>query len=138
MPNCGIERAKVARKMPSDVVANRCRAVPAKNSGSEPSMGTPISPRTMPLRANAEATMTTAAIARILPAMISKGVTGITSRCSSVPCSRSRIRAAPVRTMDNIVMLLMICITPPNQALFSSGLKRARSTSSTGALATAR
>jgi hypothetical protein len=64
--------------------------------------------------------------------MIWAGVTGITSRCSMVPCSRSRISAAPVRMMDSSVMWLMICTTEPNQALSSAGLKRARNARSTG------
>ena len=32
-----------------------------------------------------------------------------------MPCSRSRIRAAPARMTDSMVMLSMIFITPPNQ-----------------------
>ena len=51
----------------------------------------------------------------------------MTSRCSIVPCSRSRISAAPVRMIDSMVMLLMTSITAPNQDLFSFGLKRTRS-----------
>ena len=35
--------------------------------------------------------------------MISNGVTGITSRCSMVPCSRSRMSAAPVRMIESMV-----------------------------------
>ncbi len=67
-----------------------------------------------------------------LASMISVGVTGMTSRCSMVPCSRSRISAAPVRMMESMVTLLMICITPPNHILLSEGLKRARTSSATG------
>ena len=40
----------------------------------------------------AEATTMTRPLAQILASMISVGVSGITSRCSIVPCSRSRIR----------------------------------------------
>lgn len=64
--------------------------------------------------------------------MISVGVTGMTSRCSMVPCSRSRISAAPVRMMDSIVTLLMISIRLPNQACVRLGLKRMRTARSTG------
>ena len=42
--------------------------------------------------------------------------TGMTSRCSIVPCSRSRISAAPVRITVSIVTLLITCITEVNQA----------------------
>ena len=52
----------------------------------------------------AEAMMTTSPMLQTLLIMISKGVTGITSRCSMVPCSRSRIRAAPVSTMESMVI----------------------------------
>ena len=54
--------------------------------------------------------------------MISAGTTGITRRCSTVPCSRSRISAAPVSITANIVILLIICITEVNQADFKFGL----------------
>ena len=64
--------------------------------------------------------------------MISAGVTGITSKCSMVPCSRSRISAAPVKMIDSIVTWLMSSISEPNHAWLSDGLKRARITSSTG------
>ena len=132
MPNCGMLRASVAMNMPMEVVANRLRAAPAKNNTMEPSMGTPRTPRTMRLRDRKEAISTTRAIDQTLESMICAGVTGITSRCSMVPCSRSRISAAPVRMMDNSVMWLMICTTEPNQALSSAGLKRARKARSTG------
>ena len=54
--------------------------------------------------------------------MISEGTTGITSRCSTVPCSRSRMSAAPVRITVIMVRLLMICITEVNQLDFKFGL----------------
>jgi hypothetical protein len=115
-----------------EVVANRHSAEPARNSGTEPSMGTFSRPRTTNCSDRAAASSTTAPMDQTLASMISVGVTGMTSKCSMVPCSRSRIRAAPVRMMDSMVTLLMICISEPNQVLFSSGLKRARSDSSTG------
>ena len=34
-PNCGMERATVAMKMPMEVVANKCSVAPSKNSGTE-------------------------------------------------------------------------------------------------------
>jgi hypothetical protein len=39
-----------------------------------------------------------------------------------VPCSRSRMRAAPVRMIDSMVIWLMICDRLPNQLLSSVGL----------------
>ena len=39
-----------------------------------------------------------------------------------MPCSRSRIRAAPVRMIDSMVTWLMISITPPEQMPFGLGL----------------
>ena len=91
----------------------------------------------MKTRANAQATSTTSAIDQILLVMISNGVTGITSRCSIVPCSRSRINAAPVSTIESIVTWLTTSMTAPNQDLLSSGLKRALRTRSTGSVAAA-
>ena len=136
-PNCGMERARVPRKMPSAVVANNCRAVPARNSASEPWTGTLRMPSTTTASAKADATSTTSPIAHTLLIMISNGVTGITSRCSTVPCSRSRIRAAPDRMMESRVTWLITSITEPNQALLYSGLKRARRSRLTGEVMTA-
>ena len=70
--------------------------------------------------------------------MISVGVTGMASRCSMVPCSRSRISAAPHSRMETMVTWLINCVIAPNQPLSSVGLKRARSASSTGAAAAPR
>ena len=57
--------------------------------------------------------------------MISKGLTGITIRCSTVPCSRSRIKAAPVSSTERIVMLFMTCITEVNHRESPFGLNLA-------------
>jgi hypothetical protein len=64
--------------------------------------------------------------------MISAGTTGITRRCSTVPCLRSRISAEPVRITVNIVRLLIICITEVNQLDFKFGLNFTRVTILTG------
>mmetsp|Transcript_91075 Transcript_91075/g.253590 ORF Transcript_91075/g.253590 Transcript_91075/m.253590 type:complete len:200 (+) Transcript_91075:580-1179(+) len=135
MPNCGIERASVARKMPSEVVANRCSAAASANSATEPCTGTPSAPCTMKLSEAMAATSTTRPMDQTLASMISPGVTGITSRCSTVPCSRSRISAAPVRMMESMVTLLMISISEPNQGCSRLGLKRMRTARSTGGVA---
>ena len=71
-------------------------------------------------------------LARIFENMISAGTTGMTSRCSTVPCSRSRISAAPVRMTVSIVRLLITCITDENQLDLRLGLNFARVTILTG------
>jgi len=81
---------------------------------------------------SAVATSTTLPMLSTLLVMISAAVTGMTSRCSNVPWSRSRIRAAPERMMDSMVTVLMTEVTAPNQAGSSEGLKRARTARSTG------
>ena len=131
-------RASVAMKMPIEVVANRCRAAPARNRATDPSIGTCSSPRTMNVNDSAADASTTSPIDHTLATMISVGVTGMTSRCSMVPCSRSRISAAPVRMMDSMVTLLMISISAPNQAWVRLGLKRMRTARPTGGSALAR
>ena len=70
-------------------------------------------------------------LAQILASMISVGVSGITSRCSIVPCSRSRIRAAPARNMAMRVMLLMSCTTAMKGVTSRFGLNCARMTRAT-------
>ena len=49
-----------------------------------------------------------------------------------VPCSRSRMTAAPARIIDSMVTLLMICMMAVNQLDSRFGLKRERWTSTTG------
>ena len=73
--------------------------------------------------------------AQIFATMISDGFTGITRRCSMVPCSRSRISAAPVRRTDRMVTLLMTCITALNQLESRFGLNMARTTRLIGSAA---
>lgn len=103
-PNCGMPRATVASRMPSEVVANRCSKAPPRNSAIEPCSSTCNRPRTTPNSETVVASITTDAIDHSLASRISSGTTGITSRCSTVPCSRSRIRAAPARITDSMVM----------------------------------
>ena len=66
--------------------------------------------------------------------MTSAGVTGITSRCSTVPRSRSRIRADPVSRTDSMVTMSISPTTPPNQDRVRFALKRTRSSTTTGVL----
>ena len=46
---------------------------------------------------------TTSPFAQIFAIMISAGLTGMTSKCSTVTCSRSRSNAAPTRTIASKV-----------------------------------
>ena len=48
---------------------------------------------------------------------------GITSKCSIVPCSLSRITAAPTRIIDKTVTLVTISMTEVNQWDWLLGLK---------------
>ena len=82
-----------------------------------------------------DATTITAPLARILAAMISSGVTGITRRCSTVACSRSRMSAAPVRIIERIEMLLITSITEVNHIECRFGLNLMRTSRSTGSIA---
>jgi len=43
-----------------------------------------------------------------------------------VPCSRSRMKAAPTRMMVSMVTLLITSMTPPNHTPIRLGLKRTR------------
>ncbi len=83
-------------------------------------IGTDNSPCTTKVSAKAEATSTTSPMDQTLLIMISIGVTGITSRCSMVPCSRSRISAAPVRIIESIVTEEITFVIAPNHPLFNS------------------
>ena len=97
-PNCGMERRdgaeQDAERGDEEQVERRRRPGTA---GREPAIGTPSSRCTTSNSDSPAATMMTSPFAQILASMISNGDTGITSRCSIVPCSRSRITAAPVR-----------------------------------------
>jgi hypothetical protein len=57
---------------------------------------------------------------------ISNPVSGMTMRWSMVPCSRSRISAAPDRMIASMVTLLMIDITEVNHAVVMLGLNSMR------------
>lgn len=100
-------------------------AAPAMNRMRLPSMGTCASPCTTTAKEMPDATSITAPMKQTSRSKISVGVTGMTSRCATVPCARLRMGAAPVGMMESMVTLLMICITAPNHDLWSVGLKRA-------------
>ncbi len=118
----------------ADVVANNSNTAPMKNKLNEPVMGTPKAQRTTTCKDTNDASNTTKLMDQTLAVMISNTVTGITSKCSTVPCSRSRINAAPVKIMLNIVTLFTTCMMLRSQVLSKVGLKRARKASSTGKL----
>ena len=99
-PNCGIERAMVARKMPMrgdreqvETGAEHEERDRAGDRDAEHASGRPASSD------SSAATTMTKPLAQTFASMISVGASGMTSRCSTVPCSRSRIRAAPVSRM---------------------------------------
>ena len=125
-------------KIATAVVANRCSDAPTRKRATEPSMGTSSAPRITRFSETDVASSTTAPIDHILASMISAGVTGMTSRCSTVPCSRSRISAAPVRMIDSIVTWLTSSMREMNHDCRSAGLNRARRARSTGGTATLR
>ena len=85
-PNWGMLRASVAMKIPMDVVTKRCNVATARNSASEPSSGTLSAHCTIKFSENAVARKTASPSDHNLPSMFSVGVTGMTSRCSMVPC----------------------------------------------------
>ena len=72
--------------------------------------------------------------AQTLEIAISKGVSGKARRCSIVPCSRSRISAAPVRTIVSVVIWLMRATMLVNQDVSPLGLKALRTTTRDGEL----
>ncbi|MCY1450686.1 hypothetical protein D9M71_675120 [compost metagenome] len=79
-PNCGVERARVARKIPSAVLANRYSAVTARNKPSDPANGTPSAPLTTTSSDTQVHSTTTRALLPIFASMISSAVSGSTSR----------------------------------------------------------
>ena len=110
------------------MVANRYAAAPARNSGIDPSSGTPSAPWTTKRSERSAAIRMTSPLAHILAKAISLARTGITSRCSIVPCSRSRMTAAPTSRIDRIVMFSITDMTEWNQDPTRFGLKKARIT----------
>ena len=65
-----------------------------QEQATDPSIGTCSSPRTMNVNDSAADASTTSPIDHTLATMISVGVTGMTSRCSMVPCSLADQRGA--------------------------------------------
>jgi len=64
----------------------------------------------------------------VLLLAIEAGDTGMTKRCSSVPCSRSRMTADPTRRIARIVTELMTCIAPLKRTPSRFALKAKRTT----------
>ena len=102
------------------------------NSGIEPAIGIAQQPRTTSTSESPTATVMTSPLAQTFAMAISKGVSGMTSRWSIVPCSRSRMTAAPARMIASIVTLLMMPMMLVNHAVLTFGLKATRTASPTG------
>ena len=96
-------------------------------------IGEPIHQWTTNCSDSVAATRMTRPLAIIFATMISGATIGMTSRCSTVPCSRSRISAAPVRMTVSIVIWLMTCVIAENHAVLRFGLNAARTTRLIGA-----
>ena len=96
-------------------------------------MGTCNTPRTTSTIDAATATRITSAFDQTLATAISNADSGMTSRCSIVPCSRSRISAAPVRTVVSSVTWLTRATMLLNQLVSPLGLNALRITSFAGA-----
>ncbi len=127
-----MERTRVERKIPKAVTANRWMTTPNIKSEIEPAIGIPSTPCTTSLSDKKAAIAITRPLAHIFATMISAGVRGITSKCSIVPCSRSRISAAPVNKTASSVIILTSCITPRNHLDCRFGLNFTRITWDTG------
>ena len=96
--------------------------MPKKYNINAPDSSEPIIPITMILIDKIAAKHTTKPLAMIFAHTICAAVTGVTSICSIVLCSRSRMIVAPTNTSPNNVIILLICITPKNHALSLFGL----------------
>ena len=103
-------------------MAKTISTAPARNSATEPCTGTAISPCTTMISEKLDPSSTTSPIDQIFDNMISVAVTGMTSRCSTVPCSFSRISAAPVSTRDSMVIDWITLEIAPNHFGSSEGL----------------
>ena len=93
------------------------------NSGMEPRIGTARTSCTTTISERNPAIQTISPIDQILLIMISAGVTGITSKCSTVPCSRSRMSAAPASTTDSMVICAIRLVIAPNQNSLEIGIE---------------
>ena len=89
-------------KIPIEVVAKSINTVPNKNKGIEPAIGTANTPCTINCSAKITATSTTTPIDHTLASIISVALIGNTIKCSSVPCSRSLISAAPANIIESM------------------------------------
>ncbi len=94
----------------------------AEEKCPEPLIGTPSTPSTTKIKQRAEAISTTNPIDQTLLVMIWNGVTGMTSKCSTVPRSRSRMRAAPVSRTESMVIWSISATIAPNERRLRLGL----------------
>ena len=114
--------ASVASITDNEATENINNTTPSAYSASDPAKCAPIAPPTTNFMLNTAAALTTKPFAKILATTISVAVTGITSKCSIVPRSRSRITAAPTNTNVINIILLPAIAAPINQLLWLFGL----------------
>ena len=125
----------VASHTPKDVIENKYSTVPSINNAIEPLIGICSHAITTSRSDNHAASAITALLVRILAMAISLARTGITSKCSMVPCSRSRITAAPATIIDNKVVLASTCIMAVNHGVSPLGLNHTLTTGLIGSAA---
>ena len=128
MPNCAMVGASVAIMMPNDATANKNTANPTAYSSSEPFSGTPMDRWTTNHSDSMAEIIMTTPLAKILLIINSGAVTGITSKCSIVPRSRSRITAAPASSISSRNAIVPICDVGMNHELSVFGLNSACTT----------
>ena len=122
--NCGMVRAKVARKMPNDVARDDVERR-GRRGGERPRPVDRDRKHSLDDEDHAErgeATSTTNPIDQILLVIIWNGVTGMTNKCSTVPRSRSRMSAAPVSRTESMVIWSISATTAPNERRLRLGL----------------
>ena len=95
---------------------------PGEKEWNEPAAGAPKTPRTTSHSEKMAPVRTTRLLAHTLAIMISGGDSGMTNRCSTVPCSRSLSSAAAGRMMESMVIMLTSIMSPMNQVFWRFGL----------------
>lgn len=85
----------------------------------------------MPNSDNGDSSRITTTVGMILAANSSAGRSGLTSSCSSVPCSFSRTMAAAVSSIEIMVIMFSISSRLENQADVMLGLNYTRGRAST-------
>src|SRR5699024_11008506 len=107
--------AIVLNKMPKELTENRKIIKLSKNKGTDPTSGIPSHRLITKYRDKTDAMVMTMELLMTLAMAISKALTGMTSKCSIVPRSFSRIMAAPTNSIASKDALDTICMGPANQ-----------------------